>query len=106
MLSDPGTGAQGMDQRLVEAAPWAVPVDVLEHGLPAEVGVAQAAPQLALLALRPLGVDEEAEAIFEAQRGELGIAELALTGLGEGRQAQGHQFVDGGVSEHSASSRV
>jgi hypothetical protein len=40
-----------VDQRLVEAAPGAVPVDVFEHGLPAEVGVAQAALELALLAL-------------------------------------------------------
>jgi hypothetical protein len=39
---------------------------------------------------------------------ELGVAELALDGLGEGRQPQGGQFVDGGVSQHSddSSSRV
>src|SRR5712692_7136709 len=86
--------------------PRAVPVQVLERGLAAEVGLAQAAPELALLALGPLGVHEQAEAVLEAERGELGVAELALTGLGEGRQAQGHQFVDGGVSKHGASSRV
>jgi len=44
---------------------------------PAEVGLAQAAPELALLALGPLGVHEHAEAVLEAEQGELGIAELS-----------------------------
>jgi hypothetical protein len=57
-------------------------------------------------ALGPFGVHEQAEAVLEAERSEFGIAELALDGLGEGRQAQGRQFVDGGVSKHGASSRV
>jgi len=39
----------------------------------------------ALVAVRPLGIKEQAEAIFEAQLGELGVAELALEGLGESR---------------------
>ncbi len=38
---------------------------------------AQAAPELALLSLGPLGVHEHAEAVLEAERGELGIAELS-----------------------------
>ena len=41
--------------------------------------------QFALFAVRPLGIKEQAEAIFEAQLGELGVAELALEGLGESR---------------------
>src|ERR1700675_2569980 len=33
MLGDPGAGGEGVDEGLVEAAPGAVPVDVLERGL-------------------------------------------------------------------------
>jgi hypothetical protein len=47
-LGNPGAGDEGVDEGLVETAPGAVPVDVLEHGLAAEVGLAQAAPELAL----------------------------------------------------------
>ena len=67
MLGDPGAGGQGVDEGLVQAAAGAVPVDVLERGLAAEVGVAQAAPELALLAVGPLGIHEQAEAILEAE---------------------------------------
>ena len=106
MLGDPGTGGERVDEGLVEAAAGAVPVDVFERGLAAEIGLLQAAAQLALLALGPLGVHEQAEAVLEAEGGELGIAQLPLAGLGEGRQAQGHQFVEGGVSKHRGSSGV
>jgi hypothetical protein len=51
-----------VDEGLIEAASGAGPVDVLERGLAAEVGLAQAASELALLALGPLGVHEQAEA--------------------------------------------
>ena len=73
MLGDPGTGGQGVDEGLVEAAPGAVPVDVLEHGLAAEGGLAQATLELALLALGPLGVDEQPEAILEASAVNSGL---------------------------------
>jgi hypothetical protein len=78
MLGDPGTGGERVDERLVEPAPWAVPVDVLERGRAAEVGLAQAPAQRALLAMGPLGIDQEADAILEGEFGELGIAELPL----------------------------
>jgi hypothetical protein len=60
-----------VDERLVEPTPGAVPVDILERGLAAEVGLAQAPEQLALLTVRPLGVDQEAVTIFEGELGEL-----------------------------------
>jgi hypothetical protein len=49
-----------VDEGLVEAAPGAVLIDILERALAAEVGLAQAAPGLALLALGPLGVHRPA----------------------------------------------
>jgi hypothetical protein len=54
-----------MDERLVEAAPRAGPVDVLERGLAAQVGVLPAPAQLALRAVNPFGVDERADAIAQ-----------------------------------------
>ena len=101
VLSDPGTGGERLHEGLVQAAARTEPVDVLQRGLAAEVGLAQAAVQLALFAVGPLGIDEQADAILETEVGELGGAELALEGLGQGGQAQGTQFVDGGVSEHT-----
>jgi hypothetical protein len=54
----------------------------------------------------PLGIDEQADAIFEAELGELRVAELALQGVREGRQPERAQFVEGSVSEHRISSLV
>ena len=106
MLGDPGAGGEGLDEGFVQTAAGTLPVDVLQYGLAAEVGLAQAALELALFAMGPLGIDEQADAILEAEVGELGGAELALEGFRQGGQAQRTQFVDGGVSKHRGSSRV
>jgi hypothetical protein len=39
--------------------------------------------------MRPLGIDEQAETILETELGKLGIAELTMEGLGQGREPQG-----------------
>jgi hypothetical protein len=46
----------------------------------------------------PLGIDEQAEAILEAELGELGVAELALEGLSHRGQPQGAQFVGSAIT--------
>jgi len=60
MLGDPRAGPERVDQGLVETAPGTVPVEIFEGRLAAQVGGLEAPLQLALLAMRPLGVDEEA----------------------------------------------
>src|SRR5262245_29993605 len=106
MLRDPGAGAERMHEGLVQGAARAESVDVLQRGLAPEIGLPQVPAELALFAMGPLGVDEQADAVLEAERGELGVAELALQGLGERGQTERTQFVNGGVSKHRASCRV
>jgi hypothetical protein len=106
MLGDPRAGGQRVHEGLVQAAARAEPVDVLQRGRPPQVGLPQAPAELALFAMGPLGIDEQAEAVLEAEGGELGVAELALQGLGERGQTKRTQFVDGGVSKHRLSCRV
>jgi hypothetical protein len=45
MLGDPNTGREGQPEGFVQAAAGTLPVDVLQHGLAAEVGPTQAALQ-------------------------------------------------------------
>ena len=89
MLGDPGARRQGMKLGLIETPPRAVPVDVFERRLAAQVGGPQSPSEFALLAMRPLGIDEQAETILETELGKLGIAELTVEGLGQGREPQG-----------------
>ena len=69
-FGDPRAGAQRQDLLAVEPA-WMGEVDGLEGGRMAQLGGAEPSLQLALLAGRPLGVDEQAEALLEAERGGL-----------------------------------
>src|SRR2546428_170229 len=89
MRGDPGARRQGMKLGLIEPPPRAVPVDVFERRLAAQVGGPQSPSEFALLAMRPLGIDEQAETILETELGKLGIAELTVEGLGQGREPQG-----------------
>jgi len=89
MLGDPGARRQGVELGLIEAPPRAVPVDVFERRLAAQVGGPQSPSEFALLAMRPLGINEQAEPILETELGKLGIAELPMEGLGQGREPQG-----------------
>jgi hypothetical protein len=100
MLRDPCARREGVDERFVEAPAPAVPVDVFERGLSPQIRGLQAASEFPLLAGRPLGIDEQADAIFEAEVGELGFAQLVLEGVGHRREPQPGQLVDGGVSKH------
>ena len=69
-LGDPGASAERQDLLAVEP-PWVGEVDGLERRRIAQLGRVEAPLQLALLTGRPFGVDEEAEALLEAERGGL-----------------------------------
>ena len=75
-LGDPRAGAQGEDLLAVEPAGMGV-VDGFERRLIAQLGRVEAPFELALLAGRPLGVDEQTETLFEAERGGLGGSRVA-----------------------------
>ena len=62
--------------------------------------------ELALLAGGPLEIDEQAEAVFEAQRGGLVGAELLKERLGQGGEFHRVQPLKGLFDQHRSSSRV
>ena len=72
-------------------------VDGLEVGGMARLGGAEPAVELALLAGRPLGVDEEAEAFLEGEGGGLVGPELVPAGVGHGAELHGIELVEGSV---------
>ena len=105
VVGDPGAAAQGEDLLAVEPA-GVGEVDGLERGGIAELGRLQPPGQLALLAGGPLGVDQQAEAFLEAQRGDIVGPELVLDGLGHGPQLHRVQFVERLFDQHRSSSGV
>jgi len=79
-------------------------VDVLNGGGIAHLGHAETAFELALLAGRPLAVDQEAQPLVEAQARALGRGELLLKGLGHSREFHGVHLLEGLLGQHSFSS--
>ena len=85
-LGDPRAGAQRQDLLAVEPAGMGV-VDGFERRLIAQLGRVESPLQLALLASRPLGIDQQTETLLEAERGGLGGLELFLEGRRPSRRA-------------------
>ena len=80
-FGDPRAGAQREDLLAIEL-PGAGEVDGFERRRVAQLGRLQAPLELALLAGRPLGIDQQAEPLLEAERGGLVGVELLLEGVG------------------------
>ena len=78
-------------------------VDGLEGGGMTQLGGAEPAVELALLAGRPLGVDEEAEAFLEGEGGGLVGPELVPAGVGHGAELHGIELVEGLFDQHGSS---
>jgi hypothetical protein len=70
-------------------------VDGLDAGLrQLELGFLKRAGQALVLPGEPLGIDQQPEALIEAEGGEFGALLLLGPGLGQGRQLEGVQFVE------------
>ena len=95
-------GAQGQDLLAVELTGMGE-VDGFEGGGMTQLGGAKPAVELALLAGRPLGVDEEAEAFLEAEGGGLVGPELVVAGVGHGAELHGVELVEGLFDQHGSS---
>ena len=80
-FGDPRAGAQREDLLAIEL-PGAGEVDGFERRRVAQLGRLQAPLELALLAGRPLGIDQQAEPLLEVERGGLIGVELLLEGVG------------------------
>ena len=79
-------------------------VDGLERRCVAELGRLQPPLELALLPGRPLGVDQEAEAVLEAEHGRVVAVPLVLDGLGQGVELHGVQLLERLFHQHRSSS--
>ncbi|MOA56626.1 hypothetical protein D3C78_1806480 [compost metagenome] len=71
----------------------------------AQSGLAQAAAQALVFALGQLAVDQQAEALLEAQAVDVGGLQLLAQGLEHAVQVQGLELVQGRVVQHGGSPR-
>ena len=78
-------------------------VDGFERCLIAQPGRVEAPRQLALLASRPLGIDQQTETLLEAERGGLVGLELFLEGVGHRAELHGVELVERLFDEHRSS---
>ena len=104
-LGDPRAGSKRQDLLAVEPA-GVGEVDGFERRRVAQLRGMEAALQLALLAGGPLGVDEQPEALLEAERGGLVGLQLLLEGVGHRAQLHGVELVERLFDQHRSSSLV
>src|SRR5437867_13244450 len=103
VVVDPAAGGELAQDRLVEFAARGI-VDVLDTRLAqAELRLAQRVGEATVLAGEPFGLDQEAEALVEGDRGERGILLLREPGGGEGVEPQGLELLERRFGEHGAS---
>lgn len=82
-------------------------VDVLDAGLAeAELGFAEVTRQALVPAVHPLGIDEQREALVEAELGHLRLGLLLLPGSGQGMELELHELLERRFVEHQGLLRV
>ena len=69
----------------------------------AQLGRVESPLQLALLASRPLGIDQQTETLLEAERGGLVGLELFLEGVGHRAELHGVELVERLLGQHRSS---
>lgn len=102
VMADPVAGGQPREHGAVDAA-WCPEVDVLDAGRQLEPGGPQIPLHPGVLLPVPLAIDEQAEALGEAQGIASGLLELFLEGVGHAVEFQGVEFFEGLVVEHARS---
>jgi hypothetical protein len=78
-------------------------VDVLDARRHTEAGELQEAGEAPIGARGPLAFEQETEAVFEAQRRDVGDTALFLEGLGHARESERVEEREGLFNEHAAS---
>lgn len=101
MIADPRAGAQAEDRLPIQAARCGE-VDILERGWIPQLRMPEPLGQAPALARGPFGVDEQAEAVVETERGILARAALLVKRLGHRRQAQRVELLDGRIRQHTS----
>jgi len=98
---DPVALREAQDHGPVEPS-RGVQVEVLDDRVAAQLGRLETSGQAPVLAVLLLAVDEQAQALLEAELGVLGRAELFLERPGHAAEGEGLELVDGGVDEHGS----
>jgi len=80
--------------------PGAAQVEILDDRVAAETGGLEVACQPAVLAVLHLPVDEQPQALLEAEVGVVGPLELVRERAGHAREGEGVELVDRGCDEH------
>jgi len=95
---DPGTLGELLEQCVVEAARGTV-IDILDGGLMAQPGIAQAGEQAPVTSVAGLLVEQQGEPLGMGQRGGFsGCFELS-EGLGHAVESELMQEIEGGMDE-------
>src|SRR5450830_1873367 len=81
--------------------PGAAQVEILDDRVAAETGGLEVACKPAVVAVLHLPVDEQAEALLEAEGGVVGTLELVDERAGHAGQGEGVQLVDRRCDEHA-----
>ncbi len=99
VLLDPLAGSQRLDQPLVEST-WRLIVDVLQEGMMPQSCSTQPAGQTPVVALGDLPVDEQTEALLEAEFIDVGHGHLVGQRRRHAAKFEGLEFIQGGVFQH------
>jgi hypothetical protein len=99
---DPVAGDEPGQQPTIEPARGSQ-VDILDAGVLTQGGELEAGGHALGVALGGFAISHDADALFEAEGGEVGRGALFLEGIGHAGQAQGDQPFMGGVCEHRVS---
>lgn len=100
VLADPLASGEALKEGAVETTSGAI-VDILDGGSMAELGIAQAPYEAAVVAGGDLGIDDETKPIGVWHIGGLGIVLQFDEGIGRGSEAERAQAVDGRMNEHN-----
>ena len=98
MRIDPGTLGEFLEQRAVEAARGAV-IDILDGGLMAQPGIAQAGEQAPVASVAGLLVEQQGEPFGMGQRGGFGGCFELSEGLGHAVESELMQQIECGMNE-------
>jgi len=100
VILDPAAGGELPDDRLVELAAGRI-VDGFEAGLrELQLRLLQGAGEARVLPGALLGLDEEAEALVEGERGQVGLVLLLRPRGGHGGELEGVELLERGRRKH------
>jgi hypothetical protein len=97
---DPATVGEFLEQRAIETARGTV-IDILNGGLMAQPGIAQAGEQAPVTSIANLLIEQQGEPFGMGQRGSFSGCLDLTEGLGHAVEAEVMKQIEGGMGEQS-----